>query len=198
MKNSAIRKKKLIKAATKIFAMKGFDHATMDEIAEAAKVTKGALYYNYASKSHLFVAVVTDGMEEIMEQISLELESDLPFNEHFQLLISNIIRIFRNNKEVIWIYANDLSSGISPEALEEIEKVRQRFFRFVTDALEAGQEKGYLKPLHRQISATVLVGMMAAFCTNRLGPEENYDLKEIIETVIPILSWGSWQQKSDC
>jgi AcrR family transcriptional regulator len=198
MKNSAIRKKKLIKAATKIFAMKGFGPATMDEIAEAAEVTKGALYYNYTGKSHLFVAVVTDGMEEIMDQISRELESDLPFIEHFQLLISNIIRIFLSNKEVIRIFASDLSSAIAPEALEEIEKVRRRFFRFVTDALASGQEKGYLKPLHHQISATVLMGILSAFCTNRLGPEENYDLKEIIETVIPILSWGSWQQKSDC
>jgi hypothetical protein len=49
---------------------------------------------------------------------------------------------------------------------------------------------GYLKPLHRHISATVLVGMVDALCNNQLGPEENYDLDQIIETVIPILSTG--------
>jgi AcrR family transcriptional regulator len=189
MKNSA-KQKRIIKAATKIFARKGFHQAKMDEIALAAKVAKGTLYYNYASKSKLFAATVTVGMEEIMDKISRELESDLPFMEHFRLLLSNTIRIYLKNKEVIRIYVNELSSGIDADALAEIKKVRRRFIRFITDTLEAGQEKGYLKPLHRQISATVLVGMVDALCNNQLGPEENYDLEQILETVIPILSTG--------
>jgi AcrR family transcriptional regulator len=189
MKNSA-KQKLIIKAATKIFARKGFHQAKMDEIALAAKVAKGTLYYNYASKSKLFAATVTAGMEEIMDKISRELESDLPFVEHFRLLVANTFRLYLKNSEVIRIYVNELSSGIDAEALAEIKKVRRRFIRFITDTLQTGQEKGYLKPLHRQICATVLVGMVDAFCNNQLGPEENYDLEEIIETVIPILSTG--------
>jgi TetR/AcrR family transcriptional regulator len=189
MKNSA-KKKQIIKAATKIFARKGFHQAKMDEIAEAAKVAKGTLYYNYASKSKLFAATVTVGMEEIMDKISRELESDLPFMEHLRLLISNTIRIYLKNKEVIRIYINELSSGIDAEAMAEIKKVRRRFIRFVSDTLQTGQEMGYLKPLHNQISATVLVGVVDALCNNQLGPEENYDLDQIIETVIAILSTG--------
>ena len=97
MKDGA-KKKQIIKAATKIFARKGFHQAKMDEIAEAAKVAKVTLYYNYASKSMLFAATVTAGMEEIMDKISRDLESDLPFMEHFRLLISNSIRIYLKNK----------------------------------------------------------------------------------------------------
>lgn len=189
MKNG-VKKKQIISAATKIFARKGFHQAKMDEIAKAAKVAKGTLYYNYDSKSKLFAATVTAGMEEIMDKISRELESDLPFMEHFRLLLSHTIRIYLKNKEVIRIYVNELSSGIDAEALAEIKKVRRRFLRFVTDTLQIGQEKGYLKPLHRQISATVLVGVVDALCNNQLGPEENYAFEEIVETVIPILSTG--------
>lgn len=110
------KKKQIIRAATQIFARKGFHQAKMDEIAKAAK---GTLYYNYASKSKLFAATVTAGMEEIMDKISRELESDLPFMEHFRLLLSHTIRIYLKNKEVIRIYVNELSSGIDAEALAE-------------------------------------------------------------------------------
>jgi TetR/AcrR family transcriptional regulator len=110
--------------------------------------------------------------------------------EHFRLLISNTIRIYLKNKAVIRIYVNELSSGIDKEALAEIKKVRRRFLRFVTDTLQAGQEMGHLKPLHPQISATLLVGMVDALCSSQLGPEEKYDLDQIIDTVIPILSTG--------
>jgi TetR/AcrR family transcriptional regulator len=189
MKNSE-KKEQIIKTATKIFAQKGFHQAKMDEIAEAAKVAKGTLYYNYASKSKLFAATVTAGMEEIMEKISRDLNSDMPFMEHFRLLISNTIRIYLKNKEVLRIYVNELSSGIDKEALVEIKNVRQRFLRFVTDTIRTGQEMGCLKPLSCQISARLLVGMLDALCKKQLEPEENYDLEDIIETVIPILSTG--------
>jgi AcrR family transcriptional regulator len=189
MKNGA-KQKQIIKAATKIFARKGFHQAKMDEIAKAARVAKGTLYYNYASKSKLFAATVTVGMEEIMDKISRELESDLPFVEHFRLLLSNTIRIYLKNKEVIRIYVNELSSGIDAQALAEIKNVRRRLIRFVTETLQTGQERGYLKPLHRQICATVLVGMVDALCNNQLDPQEHYKIDDIIETVIPILSTG--------
>ena len=55
----------------------------MDEIARAAKVAKGTLYYNYASKSALFSAAVTDGVEVIIGQIRDALSLDLPFHQHF-------------------------------------------------------------------------------------------------------------------
>lgn len=189
MKNGA-KQRQILKAATKIFARKGFHQAKMDDIAKAAKVAKGTLYYNYASKSKLFAATVTVGMEEIMDKISRELESDLPFIEHFRLLLSNTIRIYLKNKQVVRIYVNELSSGIDAQALAEIKKVRRRLIRFVTDTLQTGQERGYLKPLHRQICATVLVGMVDALCNNQLDPQENYNIEDIIETVIPILSTG--------
>jgi AcrR family transcriptional regulator len=194
MKNSA-KKEQIIKTATKIFARKGFHQAKMDEIAEAANVAKGTLYYNYDSKSKLFAATVTAGMEEIMDKISRDLQSDLPFMEHFRLLISNTIRIYLKNKEVIRIYVNELSSGIDKEALVEIKKVRRRFLRFVTNTLHKGQEMGCLKPLSCQISAAVLVGVLDALCNDQLQPEENYDLEDIIETVIPILSTGMQNPK---
>jgi TetR/AcrR family transcriptional regulator len=189
MKNAA-KKKQIIKTATKIFARKGFHQTTMDEIAEAAKVAKGTLYYNYAGKSKLFAAAVTSGMEEIMYKISGELESDQPFVDHFRSLISNTIRIYLKNKEVIRIYVNELPSGIDAKTVAEIKKVRRRFLRFITDTLQTGQELGYLKPLHSKISATVLVGMVDALCNNKLGPKKSYTLDEILETVIPILSTG--------
>lgn len=189
MKNGN-KKKQIIKVATKIFARKGFHQAKMDDIARAAKVAKGTLYYNYASKSALFAATVTVGMEEIMEKISRELESDLPFIEHFRLLLSSTIRIYLKNKEVIRIYVNELSSGIDARAMAEIKQVRRRFLDFVTDIIRTGQEKGYLKPLHRQICATVLVGMVDALCNNQLEAEENYPIEDIVETVISILSTG--------
>ncbi len=188
------KRKKILEAATNVFAEKGFHQAKMDEIAQRAQVAKGTLYYNYSSKSKLFAATVTEGMDEIMESISRELESELPFNEHFRLLVSSTIRLYLHHSEVTRIYTNELSSGIDTETLDEIKASRQRFIAFISGVLRTGQEKGYLKPLNRRLSALALVGIVDALCNDLLSGNTTTSADEIIETVFSVLSEGLLSQ----
>lgn len=181
---------KILEAATNVFAEKGFHQAKMDEIALRAQVAKGTLYYNYSSKSKLFAATVTDGMNEIMEKISEELESELPFVDHFRQLVSCTIRLYLQHSEVTRIYTNELSSGIDTETLAEIRKTRQQFIAFVTGIISTGQEKGYLKPLNRRFSALALIGIVDALCNEQLNSNRKISPDEIIETVFSILYTG--------
>jgi AcrR family transcriptional regulator len=50
----------LLAAANRVFATKGFDRATVDDVAEAAGFTKGAIYSNFASKSDLMLALIQE------------------------------------------------------------------------------------------------------------------------------------------
>ncbi|MGB3896341.1 TetR/AcrR family transcriptional regulator [Mycolicibacter sinensis] len=47
----------LLDAAEEVFAEKGFNTATLDDIAQAAGYTKGAIYKHFAGKEELFLAV---------------------------------------------------------------------------------------------------------------------------------------------
>lgn len=48
----------VLEAAAQVFARRGFDAATVDEVAREAGVSKGAVYYSFSSKSDLFVALL--------------------------------------------------------------------------------------------------------------------------------------------
>lgn len=47
----------LVEAAEEVFARKGFGAASLDDIAEAAGYTKGAIYKHFSTKEDLFLAV---------------------------------------------------------------------------------------------------------------------------------------------
>jgi AcrR family transcriptional regulator len=55
---------RLLKAAGGVFARRGYHEATLDEIAEKAGLSKGALYYNFASKEDLFLALLGDRLAD--------------------------------------------------------------------------------------------------------------------------------------
>src|SRR5207237_2583883 len=48
----------LVEAAADVFAKRGFDAASLEEIAEAAGFSRGAIYSNFGSKEELMLAVV--------------------------------------------------------------------------------------------------------------------------------------------
>jgi AcrR family transcriptional regulator len=56
-------RQRLIDAAAAVFAQRGFEAATLDEVAAAAGFTKGAVYSNFASKTDLFIALIERRIE---------------------------------------------------------------------------------------------------------------------------------------
>lgn len=62
-------REKLLKAARKAFTARGYAAVSVDEIAAAAKLTKGAVYYQFADKADLFRAACADVLAEIAARV---------------------------------------------------------------------------------------------------------------------------------
>lgn len=60
-----IHEEEIILAAEKVFRQKGFENASMDEIAREAQFTKRTLYQYFPGKEELFFAVVARGFQEL-------------------------------------------------------------------------------------------------------------------------------------
>jgi AcrR family transcriptional regulator len=62
----------LLEAAARVYARNGFDGATLDEIAEEAGFTKGAVYDHFGSKENLLFALLDEHLAgQIAEQVAL-------------------------------------------------------------------------------------------------------------------------------
>ncbi|MGP0050630.1 MAG: TetR/AcrR family transcriptional regulator [Solirubrobacteraceae bacterium] len=57
-------------AAAVRFAEQGFSATTIDEIARAARVSKGAVYYHFADKPALFQAVLRDHQQRVLDEVT--------------------------------------------------------------------------------------------------------------------------------
>jgi len=59
----------LLGVARKLFASRGYPDVSVDEIVQAARVTKGALYHHFKDKLEVFRAVVVEIEEEIRKRL---------------------------------------------------------------------------------------------------------------------------------
>jgi AcrR family transcriptional regulator len=66
----------LIDAAADVFARRGFHAASLEEIAETAGFTRGAIYKNFENKEELFFAVIERRIDAQLQRFSDALQQD--------------------------------------------------------------------------------------------------------------------------
>ena len=66
----AVTRGRLLDAAGAVFARQGFAGATLDDVADEAGLTKGAVYSNFASKDELMIALLDTRLEEPLVAIA--------------------------------------------------------------------------------------------------------------------------------
>mgnify|MGYP003586339224 FL=1 len=70
----------IIDAARRVFHAEGVNRSTLDKVAQAAGVTRGAVYWHFANKTELFLAVKQTYMCEFDRLQSLLDEEEAPLD----------------------------------------------------------------------------------------------------------------------
>jgi AcrR family transcriptional regulator len=68
-------RERILDAAARVFALKGYQAASLDEVARAAGMTKGAIYWHFRSKSDLFFALLDYKYEQNIQPVPDELRA---------------------------------------------------------------------------------------------------------------------------
>lgn len=168
-------KARILDSALTIFGEKGYHQATMAEIAEAARVGKGTLYWHFASKEDLFAGMV----EQLTQGINLKLKSvletpDQPFPELLLAFTKECLAYSYHHREVARFFMST-SQGFSEELRKKLRKWRIEFLALNTELIRLGLETGYFRPdLELAKVVTAFTGMLFAFGERQLL-EENWN-----------------------
>ena len=84
---SANTKQELIEVARQLFASKGFDNTTMNEIASQSGKGRRTLYTYFKSKSEIFLAVINSEMSHIIDAIDEIVPLEIPADEKLKRYI---------------------------------------------------------------------------------------------------------------
>lgn len=69
LEQKALTRERLLRAARRVFATRGYQATGIGAICRAARMTHGALYHHFAGKTELFVAVLEEVSTEVATQV---------------------------------------------------------------------------------------------------------------------------------
>ena len=90
----------ILRAARKVFTLRGFDGARMQQIADEAGINKALLHYYFRSKEKLFDAIFKDVMQLIIPGAVKVLLSDLSFSEKIYGFVEKYLDSLLANPDV--------------------------------------------------------------------------------------------------
>jgi TetR/AcrR family transcriptional regulator len=98
-------KQSIIDCAAHLFAMKGFSRTSINEVAEAAGLSKAGVYHYFDSKSEILRAMLTEHLEAVTEIVDTALNTSEPPRSKFitftRLMIENYTRPASRNQHVV-------------------------------------------------------------------------------------------------
>ena len=150
---------RILQAALKLFARKGYDGTTTKDLANAAKVAEGTLFRYFNNKKSLLIEVATSGWIEILTDLLTELSEMGSYKAISQVMRRRMLNMQDNADllRVCFIEAQrhrELRERIQSEVIEKMTDVTEVFF-------ETAMSKGIYREINPKIVAQVFLGMFA-------------------------------------
>ena len=101
----------ILAAAERLFAEKGTEKTTMDDIAREAEYSKATLYVYFQSKEEIINAILLSGMVLLKKKLHEAVESAQDWNQAYEALYRAIVKFYDENPT-----AYDAATGIMPLA----------------------------------------------------------------------------------
>ena len=147
------RRQQLYAVALELFAQRGYRATTMDDIAEAAGVTKPLLYQHFSSKRALYLELVDSIARDLLSAVREAVmradgprqQVELGFAAYFHLVVSR-------EAEFRLLYGRDHADDM--ELGRALRAVEDAIAEAIDPLIDAG-----LEPDHRRLLAYGIVGM---------------------------------------
>jgi AcrR family transcriptional regulator len=175
----------LLAAAATVFALKGYDGASIADICGEAGLSTGAVYASYASKAELFVAVLqAHGQRQYRELLGRRTVGDLP--EFLTMAGSNYDR--RRPADAALLVEAIVASKRDPEVAKLVGSWLDGGEERLTESIREAQQEGVLDAAVDAAAISRLATMLAlgSFLTAALEvrPLDHDDWAELIERLV--------------
>ncbi|WP_344143958.1 TetR/AcrR family transcriptional regulator [Streptomonospora halophila] len=133
--------RRLLAVATRLFAEKGFDRTSVQEIVAAADVTKGAMYHYFDSKDDLLTEIYARVLRLQMSRLTEIARQEGPVAERVERAAADVVVSTIDNLDDATISFRSLHQ-LRPEKQREVRDERRRYHELFRSLVVEGQNQG--------------------------------------------------------
>lgn len=146
------RRSSILAAARDVFAERGLVNGTMDEIAERAELSKGALYLYFPSKEELYLSVMDEGMDILIGRLLSSRDLSLPADKALERMALAYYQFYVDYPDyfrIMFIYQHlGIRERVRPEFMAACDGKSVTCLSIVREIIEKGMNDGLFRQLN--------------------------------------------------
>ena len=165
--DALITKREIIEKAVELFLQNGFSKTTLDEIAQQANVTRGAIYWHFKDKLDIVKELIEEEHQWMTKKLDLIFKETLAPFAKMHKIIEEIVRNFFDNKtfqdfiELTWFKIEySQLARLQTSKAELTDYFIENFKRVIDEAQSAGEISNEVNASDVTITITNMVNGM--------------------------------------
>ena len=173
-------KRKIFETSMKLFADKGYDATSIEEITASVGVAKGTLYYHFSSKEEIFNFLIEEGMKLLKNSISIKTAKMTNSLDRLRAIVLIQIKILFKYENFITIilsqiWGNDDRSKMCRNYVFE-------YIQMIEEIVKEGIDKGEIVNKDATLIASGIFGFICSSFIYKMRHEE-VEVQELFNEV---------------
>ncbi len=184
------KRERILAAAVKVFAAKGFYCARVSDVAREAGVADGTIYLYFESKEDLLRGLFEENMTRIIDRLNGLIEGQKTAAEQLRALFSGYANFTREEPELAEVLTVELRE--SGKFMNEFAAPPfGEFLRLIVELLERGQHSGELRrDFAARNVARALFGALDELALAWVMSKRKWDLDQSVGEVLEVFLLG--------
>jgi len=169
------RRAEIMRVAAALFAARPYHEVRLDDVAAAARISKGAIYTYFGSKDELYLSLLKESSSRVLTEVrALCAPGAASPEDTLRRVLRAFVRFFVEHPQL----ARLMRTGQLPPPDAELVALRAQGIELVAGVIRRGIEAGRMQDRHPRWTVELLVGAVAettAFAEEPPDPAELAD-----------------------
>jgi TetR/AcrR family fatty acid metabolism transcriptional regulator len=154
------KRERILRAAIRVFARKGFYATRVAEIAKAARVADGTIYLYFKNKDDVLISIFEDRITKLIAFLRAEVEKDAPWDERFRRVIELQLGLLEGQRDLAEVITVNLRQS-SRLLKQYATPLFTRYLEVIASLIAEGQREGLVRTdVHPRVVARALWGAL--------------------------------------
>lgn len=166
---SEFRKDEILSAARTVFATRGFNDATVDDIAAAAGIAKGTVYLYFPSKKEIYLAALKHGILELQAQTRSAMQKADGIQAKLQAFVRTRLEYADANRDFFKIYHSEFGNLTKAATSDqEFQQLYLQQAKALETVLQNALKNGEIRRIRTDFAAFIIYDMVKSVMCQRL------------------------------
>ena len=170
-------KRKIFETSMKLFAEKGYDATSIEDITATVGVAKGTLYYHFSSKEEIFNFLIEEGIKLLQNSVDIKTSKHNNYIDKIKAIVLIQIKIVAKYENIITILLSQFWG--TKERNKKCQDLVYQYIGQIEKIVQEGIEKGEIKKGYTRAIASEIYGLICSTLVYQKRERENMNIMQL-------------------